>query len=66
MGVIDMPRRLKACKRQKMLFAIHCKECINKNAKNDVKVCTGCAIYDEFRQIGKVLNETVRGRVVGR
>lgn len=62
MGVINKLARLKALDRQKLLWSLHCMECVNKSEKSNAKWCTGCLIYEEFQQIGKVLNQTVKER----
>lgn len=62
MAVINKEVRLTALKRQKMLYELHCKHCINRNERNNVKYCPGCAIWDEFLKAGKVLDKTIAER----
>jgi len=62
MTVINNEARLTALKRQKMLYELHCKHCINRNERNNVKYCPGCAIWDEFQKIGEVLDNTISDR----
>lgn len=64
MGVVNKHERLKALNRQKLLVSLHCSECINKDERSHIKWCDGCAIYDEFQKLGKVLDKTVRERAV--
>lgn len=64
MGVINKQTRIKALDRQKLLHNLHCKSCVNRNVKNNTKYCAGCAIWDEFQQLGRVLNRTVRERAI--
>ncbi|NLY79016.1 MAG: hypothetical protein GX072_03665 [Lysinibacillus sp.] len=64
MGVINTNenKRLKALDRQKMLYNLHCNYCVNKNVRTNTKYCPGCAIWDEFKEIGKVLDKTIAER----
>lgn len=63
MGAIDMPRRILACKRQKLLWELHCKQiCETRNRKSN-EPCEGCRVYEQLLKIGEILNETVRERV---
>ena len=62
MAVVDANARLKALDRQKLLYKLHCKHCINWNERNNVKYCPGCAIWDEFQKIGEVLDKTITER----
>ena len=62
MAVVDVNARLKALDRQKLLYNLHCKNCGNYNERNSPKWCPGCAIWDEFLEIGKVLDKTIAER----
>lgn len=62
MAVVDANARLKALDRQKLLYNLHCKNCENYNERNSLKWCPGCAIWDEFLEIGEVLDNTISER----
>jgi len=59
MAVINKEVRLTALKRQKMLYDLHCRNCVNFNSHIQTKWCPGCAIWDEFQKIGEVLDNTI-------
>lgn len=62
MGIVNKEQRMAALRRQELLYELHCKYCINRNTKSNTKYCPGCAIWDEFQDIGKVLNGTITER----
>lgn len=62
MGIVNKEQRMATLRRQEMLYQIHCKSCVNRNEKSSVKWCDGCAIYEEFKKIGRILDDTVRER----
>lgn len=63
MGVIDLPMRLKACNRQKMLWDLHCKQLCSDRKTTTNEPCNGCRIYEELKQLGQVFNSTLSKRV---
>lgn len=63
MGVINKPLRLLACKEQKLLWQLHCKEiCITRTDRSN-EPCDGCPIYEKLLKIGEIFNSTVRERI---
>jgi len=63
MGVIDKPKRILACKRQKLLWELHCKEVCEERDDNSNEPCYGCPIFEQLLRIGEVFNATVRERI---
>lgn len=58
-----MPKRMLACRRQKLLWELHCKEiCEMKDGKSN-EPCDGCPIYEQLLKIGDIFNATLRERI---
>lgn len=64
MGIVNKRERLKVLDRQKLLYNLHCKGCPTNKTKTSTKWCDGCAIYDELKELGEVLDKTVRERAI--
>lgn len=64
MGVVNKYQRRKVLDRQKLLYNLHCKWCPMNKKKTSTKWCDGCAIYDEFKTLGEVLDKTMRERAI--
>lgn len=62
MGIVNKQQRMAALRRQELLYNLHCNYCVNKNVRTNTKYCPGCAIWDEFLKIGKVLDKTIAER----
>lgn len=61
MAVLNKPLRKEVLRKQKIMYEIHCKSCVNKKEKSNTW-CEGCNIYEKFLEIGKVLDSTLAPR----
>lgn len=67
MGIVNIRERLVALDRQKLLFENRCAGCpyrIKAGRRAIAKECKTCLVYNEFLEIGEVLNKTVRERAI--
>ncbi|MFP7202196.1 hypothetical protein SFC08_14590 [Lysinibacillus halotolerans] len=63
MGVIDKPKRILACERQKLLWELHCKEVCITRVDYSNEPCDGCPIYEQLLKIGEIFNTTLSERI---